>query len=124
VAIVQVQNNDGQLSAGVPVSGGENIYWKNNENYQLHMRIGQRCLIYLTNFWNEQFQWSVELLNPAIAHTLDDVPLQTVQEGAYEKLSEVTKTGILFFTAGGDLPCNAPCPGRGPMFVSVSITVE
>ena len=129
IAIVQVQNTDGKLSDVAPVYGGANIHWTNNSEggdaTRVRLRVGERVLIYLTNFGNTEFQWSVVHFYAPIVRSVDDTILPAVPEGARLQLFEAVQTGTVWLFAGGDVPCKVqPCPGRGPMVMNAVIVVE
>jgi hypothetical protein len=126
IAIVQVQNADGKLSEVAPVYGGANIHWTNNVDVpEVRLQVGERVLLYLSNFGNTEFQWSVVPLYPPIVRSVDDAVLPEVPEGARLQLFEAVQTGSVWLFAGGDVPCKVqPCPGRGPMVINAVIVVE
>lgn len=128
IAMVQVQNTDGELSDVAPVYGGANIHWTNNIDVtRVRMQVGERVLLYLTNFGNTEFKWSVVPLYPPNLYVVrvDDAILPKVPEGAHLQLFEAVQTGSVWLFAGGDVPCKVQiCPGGGPMVVNAVIVVE
>jgi hypothetical protein len=127
IAIVQVQNADGKLSDVAPVYGGANIHWTNNVDVpRVRLQVGERVLLYLTNFGNTEFQWSDVSLYAPIVRSVDDAVLPEVPEGARLQLFEAVQTGSVWLFVGGDgPPCKVQvCPGHGPMVVNAVIVVE
>jgi hypothetical protein len=127
IAMVQVQNTDGELSDVAPVYGGANIHWTNNVDVpRVRLQVGERVLLYLTNFGSTEFQWSVvPLYPPGFVRSVDDAVLPEVPEGARLQLFEAVQTGSAWLFAGGDVPCKVQnCPGRGPMVINALIVVE
>ena len=85
IAMVQVQNTDGKLSDVAPVYGGANIHWTNNVDVtRVRLQVGERVLLYLTNFGNSEFQWSVVPVYFPIVRLVDDtfVAVWNVASGA------------------------------------------
>jgi hypothetical protein len=127
ISIVKVQNAEGLLSEGVPVYGGANITWTiSNEAPDIHVVVGERVLLYLTNFGNKNFRWGLVPLYPPILRSVDDVILPDVPEGAYLALFEAVRSGAVSVSAGGHVPCSGPgpCPGAAPLFLTTTVFIE